>query len=326
MRRSSGRRLRFRRVDLSLTSILQVVGGLVLLTFAADRLVLAAARLSKRWGVSPILIGAVVVGLGTSLPEMLVSGLAAADPGGLDLAMGNIIGSNVANISLVLGLSVVLSPIRGQGRILRREGVLMLIGLVAMTALAWDGALTAGDGALLAVGLALALALLVVWSRLDGADIDLAEIGRDEDIRPGVEAIFGLGSLGLTLLGAQLLVTGATEVARGLGVSQALIGLTLVAVGTSLPELATALAAARRNENDLVLGNVLGSNLFNALGVGGVAGIVGDRAFPTNFNSSMLVMIGVAVLAGILATIGNRLDRWQGAVLLATYPVVLFLV
>jgi cation:H+ antiporter len=326
MRRSSGRRLRFRRVDLSLTSILQVVGGLVLLTFAADRLVLAAARLSKRWGVSPILIGAVVVGLGTSLPEMLVSGLAAADPGGLDLAMGNIIGSNVANISLVLGLSVVLSPIRGQGRILRREGVLMLIGLVAMTALAWDGALTAGDGALLAVGLALALALLVVWSRLDGADIDLAEIGRDEDIRPGVEAIFGLGSLGLTLLGAQLLVTGATEVARGLGVSQALIGLTLVAVGTSLPELATALAAARRNENDLVLGNVLGSNLFNALGVGGVAGIVGDRAFPTNFNSSMLVMIGVAVLAGVLATIGNRLDRWQGAVLLATYPVVLFLV
>jgi cation:H+ antiporter len=326
MRRSSGRRLRFRRVDLSLTSILQVVGGLVLLTFAADRLVLAAARLSKRWGVSPILIGAVVVGLGTSLPEMLVSGLAAADPGGLDLAMGNIIGSNVANISLVLGLSVVLSPIRGQGRILRREGVLMLIGLVAMTALAWDGALTAGDGALLAVGLALALALLVVWSRLDGADIDLAEIGRDEDIRPGVEAIFGLGSLGLTLLGAQLLVTGATEVARGLGVSQALIGLTLVAVGTSLPELATALAAARRNENDLVLGNVLGSNLFNALGVGGVAGIVGDRAFPTNFNSSMLLMIGVAVLAGVLATIGNRLDRWQGAVLLATYPVVLFLV
>ncbi len=313
-------------MDLPLTSVLQVLGGLVLLTFAADRLVLAAARISKRFGVSPILIGAVVVGLGTSLPEMLVSGIAAAEPEGLDLAMGNIVGSNVANIALVLGLSVLLSPIHGQGRIIRREGGLMLLGLLIMTGLAWDGVLSRLDGVVLAVGLVVAIALLVVWSRRDGADIDLAKIGRDEDIRPGIEALFGLGSLLLTLLGAQLLVTGAERVALGLGISKAFIGLTLVAVGTSLPELATALAAARRNENDLVLGNVLGSNLFNALGVGGVAGIIGDGAFDTDFNPSMLVMVAVAVVAGLLATVGNRLDRWQGAVLLATYPVVLFLV
>lgn len=313
-------------MDLSLIAVGQVVGGLILLTFAADRLVLAAARLSRRSGLSPILIGAVVVGLGTSLPEMLVSGLAASEPNGMDLALGNIVGSNIANIALVLGVSVMLSPIIGQGVVLRREGVLMMVGMAALTVLAWDGVLSLGDGVALGVGLLVALTLLVVWSQRNGADIDLEEIGRDEDIRPGVEALFGLGSLGLTLLGAQLLVTGAHEVAASLGVSEAVIGLTLVAVGTSLPELATALAAARRRENDLVLGNVLGSNLFNALGVGAVAGIVGNGALQTDFGPSLLVMLGVAVLAGALATVGNRLDRWQGAVLLVCYPVVLFLI
>lgn len=313
-------------MDLSLVSVLQVVGGLVLLTFAADRLVLAAARLSRRSGLSPVLIGAVVVGLGTSLPEMLVSGLAAAEPNGMDLALGNIVGSNIANIALVLGLSVLLSPIVGQGRILRREGGLMLLGMLALAAFAWDGVLTVPEGILLGVGLLVALTALVIWSSQEvTADIDLDEIGRSEDIRPGVEIMFGIGSLGVTLLGARLLVTGAEAVAVGMGISEALIGLTLVAVGTSLPELATALAAARRKENDLVLGNVLGSNLFNALGVGAVAGVIGNGVpFVEDFGPSLVVMIGVAVLAGVLATIGNRLDRWQGAVLITTYPVVLF--
>ncbi|MEX2654805.1 MAG: calcium/sodium antiporter [Acidimicrobiia bacterium] len=315
-------------MDLSLVSVLQVVGGLVLLTFAADRLVLAAARLSRRSGLSPVLIGAVVVGLGTSLPEMLVSGLAAAEPNGMDLALGNIVGSNIANVALVLGLSVVLSPIVGQGRILRREGGLMLAGMLALVAFAWNGVLTLPEGTFLGVGLLVSLTLLVIWSSQEGAaDIELDEIGGDEDIRAGVEILFGIGSLGITLLGARLLVTGAEEMALELGISEALIGLTLVAVGTSLPELATALAAARRKENDLVLGNVLGSNLFNALGVGAVTGIVGNGApFVEDFGPSLVVMIGVAVLAGVLATIGNRLDRWQGAVLIASYPVLLFLI
>lgn len=312
-------------MDLSLSSVLQVVAGLVLLTFAADRLVLAAARLSKRSGLSPVLIGAVVVGLGTSLPEMLVSGLAAAEPGGMDLALGNIVGSNVANIGLVLGLSVVMNPIVGQGKVLRREGGLMLLGMAALTVFAWDGDLTTGEGVSLGIGLLIALSLLVVWSQNNGADIDMDEIGSIAEIRPGVEALFGIGSLGVTLLGAQLLVTGAETVALDLGVSEAIIGLTLVAIGTSLPELATALAAARRNENDLVLGNVLGSNLFNALGVGGVTGIVGNSAFGVSFNPSLLAMLGVAILAGVLGAIGNRLDRWQGAVLIAAYPALVFL-
>ncbi|MEX0756519.1 MAG: calcium/sodium antiporter, partial [Acidimicrobiia bacterium] len=187
---------------------------------------------------------------------------------------------------------------------------------------------TLPEGTFLGVGLLVSLTLLVIWSSQEGAaDIELDEIGGDEDIRAGVEILFGIGSLGITLLGARLLVTGAEEMALELGISEALIGLTLVAVGTSLPELATALAAARRKENDLVLGNVLGSNLFNALGVGAVTGIVGNGApFVEDFGPSLVVMIGVAVLAGVLATIGNRLDRWQGAVLIASYPVLLFLI
>ena len=133
-------------------------------------------------------------------------------------------------------------------------------------------------------------------------------------------------SLALTLIGARLLVSGAEEIALELGISEAVIGLTLVAIGTSLPELATALAAARRKENDIVLGNVLGSNLFNALGVGGVAGMVGNSSFTADFRGPLVAMLGVSLLAGLLALAGNRLDRWKGAVLLVTYPlVVIFL-
>lgn len=313
-------------MSLSLVSVLQVLAGLALLTFAADRLVVAAARLSRAWGLSPILIGAVVVGLGTSLPEMLVSGVAAGREGGLDLALGNIVGSNVANLSLVLGTSVLLAPIVGQRLVLKREGALMLLGSLLLTALAWNNALSLAEGTILGIGLLAALSLMVYWSRV-GANGEVAaevdEMVGTESFRPGVESVILIGSLGMTLLGAQLLVTGAEEVAVALGVSEAVIGLTLVAVGTSLPELATALAAARRRENDIVLGNVLGSNLFNALGVGGVAGIVGNGAFIEDFRGPLVTMIGVSVLAGVLAITGNRLDRWQGGVLLISYPLVL---
>ncbi len=305
-----------------------VVAGLVLLTVAADRLVLAAARLARVSGLSPILIGAVVVGLGTSLPEMLVSGLAAGRPGGLDLAMGNIVGSNVANLALVLGLSVVLTPIVDLRPVLKREGALVLVASVLVSAFAWDASLSRWEGAALLVSLPVALTLLVRWSR-DTDPTVAAEIDEliEGVMRPGREIGFGLGSLAVTLLGAQLLVTGAQQIATDLGVSEAMIGITLVAVGTSLPELATAVAAARRNENDIVLGNVLGSNLFNALAVGGVAGVVGNGAFDESFTRPLLAMLAVTILTGVLATAGrDRLARSEGVVLLLTYPILITLI
>lgn len=308
-----------------LTDILFILAGFALLSFAADRLVVAAARLAARFGLSTVLIGAVVVGLGTSLPEMLVSGLAAARPGGIDFALGNIVGSNVANLALVLGVSALISPIARQPRTITREGGLMLLGSVLLAGLAFNNTLNRGEGAILAVCLVGALAIIVHWSRTGAvADLDLEEEHHDtSEINTGREAFLAVVSLSLTLLGADLLVRGARAVAETVGISDAVISLTLVAIGTSLPELATAVAAARRNENDLVLGNVLGSNIFNALGVGGVAGIVGNAATSASFQRPLIVMLAVTVLTGVLALATKELGRREGAILLITYPLIL---
>lgn len=304
--------------------VLSVLGGLALLTVAADRLVVSAARLGKALGLSAVLIGAVVVGLGTSLPEMLVSGIAAARPGGLDLALGNIVGSNVANLALVLGVSVLISPIHKPRMLFRREGALVLISSAVLAVFTFNGALGWLEGVVLGTGLIAALGLMVFWGSRRELDPGVEDLVGREEINTAKESLFGVGSLLVTLVGARLLVLGAESVARTLGVSEALIGLTLVAIGTSLPELATAIAAARRNENDLVIGNLLGSNLFNALGVGAVAGIVGGGPLIADFRGPVSVMVAVTVLTGILAFTGDDiLHRREGAILLLTYPLVL---
>lgn len=301
--------------------------GFALLTFAADRLVVAAARVSAKFGLSPILIGALIVGFGTSLPEMLVSGFAAAQPQGLDFALGNIVGSNVANLGLVLGVSAMMSPIHRQPRLILRQGSVMFAGSLILAVVAFDNGLSGPEGISMAVALAVALGLVVHWSSQDhdaslGAIDETDEYLADE-FSTGREALAAVVSLSLTLLGAELLVRGARGVAESLGVSDAVISLTLVAIGTSLPELATAVAAARRNENDLVLGNVIGSNLFNALGVGAVAAIVGSGQLVESFRGPLTVMIGVTLLTGVLALRSAQLGRLQGAILLVSYPLAL---
>lgn len=307
--------------------VLLLLAGFTLLTFAADRLVVAAARISSKFGLSPILIGALIVGFGTSLPEMLVSGFAAALPQGLDFALGNIVGSNIANLALVLGVSAMMSPIHRQPRLIKRQGSVMLVGSLVLAVLAFDNSLTRPEGIGMAVGLMIALGLIIRWSSQDhdpsiGTDDDVSEY-LDNDVSTGREVLAAVVSLGLTLLGAELLVRGARGIAESLGVSDAVISLTLVAIGTSLPELATAVAAARRRENDLVLGNVIGSNLFNALGVGAVAGIVGGGALIDSFRGPLTVMIAVTALTGILALRSPQLGRVQASVLLLSYPLAL---
>ncbi len=304
--------------------------GFALLTFAADRLVVAAARISSKFGVSPILIGALIVGFGTSLPEMLVSGFAASQPRGLDFALGNIVGSNVANLGLVLGVSAMMSPIHRQPRLILRQGSVMFVGSLILAAVAFDNGLSRAEGVIMAVGLAVALGLVVHWS---SQDHDATPPGIDEadeyvtgEVSTGRETLAALASLGLTLLGAELLVRGARSVAESLGVSDAVISLTLVAIGTSLPELATAVAAARRKENDLVLGNVIGSNLFNALGVGAVAGIIGSGQLVESFRGPLTVMVAITLLTGVLALRSPQLGRLQAGVLLLSYPLALLTV
>ncbi len=324
-----------------LFDVIWVVVGMAVLIFGAERLVTSAERLAHHFGMSTVLIGAVVVGLGTSLPEMLISGLAAARPNGLDLAAGNIVGSNIANLSLVLGVAIMITPLKNVATDLRREWLAMLAGSFVLVFLAWDNGLSRGNGLVLAATMVVALMLLVRWSR----DIQTLKESGDpsactesgpvvsEEIAAWMEKVavetslkvlgirfrmrlllwrelaMALVSLLLTLWGADRLVDGATGIADRLGISGGMVGLTIVALGTSLPELATAIAAARHGNTELVIGNVLGSNLFNALAVGGIAGLVGDGAFTGNFRGSLTWMLGTAVVAGGIANGLRGFDR-----------------
>ena len=302
--------------------------GLALLAGGADRLVSAAGRLALRWGLSPIVVGAVVIGLGTSAPELFVSALAAIRPGGLDLAVGSIVGSNIANLSLVLGVSVLLSPMAAVDGGVKREGLAMLVGSVLFVGLAWDDRLALMEGLVLVAALLVSLVLIIFWSASQ-SDTDIVQ-PRVETVlaekRTGAlrDLVTALISLGVVLAGGQLLVDAASATARALGVSEAVIGLTLVAVGTSLPELATVVAAARRRQSSLVLGNVVGSNLFNALGVGGAAAIIGDQAFVVSMRGPLVTMMVISLFVTVLAVRrGGRISRPVGIAFLASYPLAL---
>jgi cation:H+ antiporter len=308
---------------MSLWSLLAFGGGLVLLTIGADRFVVSAARLSRAFGVSPVLIGALVIGLGTSAPELLVSGLAAGR-GQVDLAIGNVIGSNTANMTLVLGGAALMTPIVTRVRILRREGVTMFLALVLVAAMTWNLSVGRLEAAVLLGAMGVAFALLVLWSRGEPESVEDAH-GDDWSGSARFEVWVGLVTLGLTLLGAELLVRGAASIAVDLGVSAAFVGLVVVSVGTSLPELATAIASARRGATDLIVGNVLGSNLFNSLAVAGLAGLVGPGPLDPAFRGALAVMLLVGVIAGFFVFTARRLDRWEGAVLVALFGVFVWM-
>ena len=298
-----------------------VVGGLLLLAFAADRFVLAAARLSRLWGMSPILVGALIVGMGTSAPELLVSALAAAQQE-LDLAIGNVVGSNVANVTMVLGATSMFAPLAGNLAVLKREGAAMLVAVTILAVMVWDLHVTRVEGLILLGGMIVAGWLVVRWARLDrpseGTPDEEAAHG-PPGIRQGREIALGVLSLILTLAGADLLVRGGTVLAAELGVGSAFIGMTLVAVGTSLPELATSIAGIRQGEHAMVLGNVVGSNLFNALAVAGLAAVLGPGTLDPSFRLGAVIMVLAAAVAGFLAVTGRELVRWEGIVLLAGF-------
>ncbi len=300
-----------------LVAIVLLVLGLGLLTAGADRFVVAAARLARSLGASRVLIGALVVGLGTSAPELLVSGLAAGR-GELDIAIGNVVGSNISNVTLVLGAGALLAPIVSPRGVLRREGIVMLVSVGLFAALVVDLDFVRWEGALLLAGMAVAAGLLVRWSarrgEVSGPDQGLGSAGGGR-----YEVFIGVAALGATLLGAELLVRGATRLADEAGLTTAFVGLVVVAVGTSLPELATTLAAARRGETDLIVGNIVGSNLFNSLAVGGLAAVVGPGPIGSEFRPVALVMVGIVAVAGLLAATGHRVVRREGLILLAAF-------
>lgn len=308
-----------------LLATLGVLFGLGLLTVAADQFVVGATRVAARLRLSTIVIGALVIGFGTSAPEIVVSGLAAGR-GQMDLAAGNVIGSNVANLTLVLGTAALIAPIAVRSRTLKREAPLSLAAVV-LFAILLQGGLTVVDGAILGIVLVGSLAFIILSAR--GGDPDLeSEVGEflTEKIPTlPVEVARTLLALVAVLASAQILVTSASTIAEELGVAEGFIGLTVVAIGTSLPELATAIQAARRKETDLIVGNLLGSNLFNATAVGTVIALVGpSRAVSASLaGPATWVMVGVATIAFVFMVTGTRVARLEGAVLLVGYLVVL---
>lgn len=313
-----------------LFAVIAVVAGLALLTKAADEFVEGSVRLAAALRISPVVIGAVVVGFGTSAPEMLVSGLAAAG-GNLDIAVGNVVGSNIANLSLVLGVAGVIAAITVDSSVVRREVPLTVAATMLFAALLVGG-LSRLDGAVLVVAMVAAVAWMVLSARRQGNEELSSEMAAELDTaghrRRGKEAVRTVAGLVGTIVGAQLLVTGAVNIAESLGLSQAFVGLTLVAIGTSLPELVTAVVAARKGAHDLIVGNVLGSNMFNSLAVGGVAalvgpGPVGDAAVVAR---AAVAMIGVTLLAVGFAAFGASVTRGRAVVLLVVYALTVPLV
>jgi cation:H+ antiporter len=298
------------------------VVGLVILVRAADVFVDGAAGLSRRYGVSPVIVGAVVIGLGTSVPELLVSVIAAAN-GDASLGVGNVIGSNIANLSLVLAVAALVVPIAVRSSVVRREAPISFLAVAAF-AVALQGGLSRLDGVLLLLALVVVLVVTVRSATRTGNE-ELAEEVEHAFAEIPARRVTMLTVIGLlgTALGAQLLVDGSVGFATELGLSEGFVGLTLVAVGTSLPELVTAVQAARRGEDELIVGNVLGSNVFNSLLVGGAIALVG----PGPIDDTRLVtygavtMVAVAGLGWMVMGRKGTIARPEAALLLVGYVV-----
>lgn len=302
-------------------AIIAVILGLAVLVWSADTFIDGATSLAVRFNMPSFLIGVVILGIGTSAPELVVSALAAV-AGSPDLALGNAYGSNIINITLVLGVTALISPILIRANVIRHD----LILLLAVTALAafqlLDGNLSLTDGIVLIASL---IGVLLIQIFLSLRNNTAADVDTPKDIN--IAKALATLTLGLVLLivSSRSIVWGAVELATLWGMSELLIGLTIVAIGTSLPELVASVAAARRGEHDMALGNVIGSNLFNTLGVVGVATVISPikNVAPEILSRDVLMMAGVTLLLFVLAIIAyNRqgeMKRGSGLVLILTF-------
>ncbi len=309
-----------------LVGLIFALGGLGVLTLAADQFVKGAARLAMLYRVSPVVVGAVLIGFGTSAPEMVVSGIAAGR-GDLDIGVGNIIGSNVANISLVLAAATAITVVPVASTTLRREAPISVLSCILFAALLQDE-IERWEGALLAI---LIFAVLVVTLRAarpdDPLGEDVEEMIGDDPVRVNREALRTFGGLVLVVASSWFIVEGAGKVAEARNLSGGFVGFTLVALGTSAPELVTSVHAARRGETELLMGNLLGSNVFNSLAVGGIMGLVGPGpVLDTRMaETGSILMVVIVIISWVFMMIGGRLDRRNGFVLFFLWVVAVVL-
>ncbi|MDO5069488.1 MAG: calcium/sodium antiporter [Neisseria zoodegmatis] len=307
-----------------LLACLGLIFGLVLLTLSADRFIEGAAETARHFGMSPLFIGMVIVGFGTSAPEMVVS-LLSAMQGNPGIALGNAYGSNITNMALILGITALIAPIFVQRRIIVREFPVLLAVTALTVVLLLDGELSRFDGVVLMAALA-AVFLPTVFKALRGGDNlveDIATEFESEESRMSLRRALVVLVLGLIVLvlSSRLLVWGAVTIAQGFGVSDLVIGLTVVAVGTSLPELASSVIAARKGQHDIAMGNVIGSNLFNTLAVVGLAALVSPMQPGAEvLNRDVAIMSALTVVVfGLCWLLKGRLNRVVGLGLLLVY-------
>jgi cation:H+ antiporter len=307
---------------------LSLATGLVLLLGGGEALVKGSVAVASRLGVSPLLIGLTLVGFGTSTPE-LVASLQAVLVGAPGIAVGNVVGSNIANILLILGVAAVILPVATTKEAFRRDGTVLIGVSLLMVAVVLTGSIGRWTGA----GFLALLAAYTVWTylterRAPDASAALhaaeAEAVAPRGLSLPLALLLALGGIAAVLLGASLLVHAAIDIARAAGLSEAVIGLTLVAVGTSLPELATSAMAALRRQSDVAFGNIVGSNIFNVLGIAGTTAVVTPIAVPAEIvRLDIWVMLATALLLVVFAVTGWRVSRREGAVFLAAYAAYL---
>jgi cation:H+ antiporter len=311
---------------------LAVLSGFGLLVWSAERFVHGAAGLAGNLGVSPLVIGMTIMGFGTSAPEMLVSGMA-AHSGNPGLGVGNALGSNIANIALVLGATALIMPLSVESRILRREYPVLLAITLLAGALMLDGTLDALDGGILLSGTAL-LVLWMIWVSKQAPTLgdearavdSLATEFESEiptDLGTGLALLWVVLGLVVLVASSRLLVWGAVEIARDLGVSDLVIGLTIIAVGTSLPELAASVMSALKGEDDMAVGNIIGSNMFNLLAVLSLPGLIAPSTLePAVMQRDFPVVLALTVLLFLMAygfKSPGRINRYEGGLLLACF-------
>jgi len=313
-----------------LSAILAVIAGFILLVWSADRFVLGASVTARNLGISPLIIGLTIVGFGTSAPELMVSAIASWN-GNPALAVGNAIGSNIANIALVLSISALVMPIVVKSEVLKRELPVMLLVMLFVLALMLDSDLSRGDGLMLLLG----MCMMIYWVTLIGLrtrktdpmldEFDVEIPGKMPMPRAVVWLVIGMVML---FVSSKILVWGAVTIAQFFGVSDLVIGLTIIAIGTSLPELAAAVMSAFKNEHDLAIGNVIGSNMFNMLGVLAMPGLISPGPIPAEtLSRDYPVMIGVSIALFMMAygfRGHGRINRLEAAVMLVVYILYLF--
>ena len=308
--------------------VLMLLIGIALLTGGGQLFVTGSARVAQAFGIPPIVVGVVVIGFGTSAPEMVASVLAAAQ-GRSGVAFGNLVGSNISNIGLVLGTAAMLQPAIVNVTIVRREALISTVAALLFIGLALNGTLSTPEGVVLIVVFIAAMGWLLWLALRERQEVPLMEAGVEgmvgpqpgggAKLREGVRALVGLA---LVLLGAELTVRGAVSLALAAGVDEGFIGLTVVGIGTSLPELVTGIIAAIRRETDLVVGNVLGSNVFNLLLIGGTVGLITSEPLPAAVVNPGLPVLAVGSLALLLfLRTGFKLRRVEAALLLVGYAV-----